>query len=108
MPPLALTQEKYAFAMFEMSVNDVPGWLVTITPRLIGVPVAATPGLVPHCDVFTVAVLGLLLGVLLVELLLLLLLQPAAASIPATATNPTTARGLSACTRVLTSPTSWW
>jgi hypothetical protein len=76
---------------------------------LIGVPVAATPGLVPHCDVVTVAVLGvlgLLLGVLLVELLLLL--QPAAASIPATATNPTTARVLSACTRVLTSPTSWW
>jgi hypothetical protein len=92
--------------MFEMSVNDVPGWLVTITPRGIGVPVAAVPGLVPHCDVLTDAAVGLLLGVLLGELLLLL--QPAAASIPITATNPTTARVLSACTRMLTSPTSWW
>jgi hypothetical protein len=93
--------------MFEMSVNDVPGWLVTITPRGIGVPVAAAPGLVPHCDVLTDAVVGLLLGVLLVGLLLLLP-QPAAASIPITATNPTTARVLSARTRMLTSPTSWW
>ncbi len=105
MPPLPLTQAKYAFAMFEMSVNDVPAWLVTITPRLIGVPVAVTPGLVPHCDVFTAAV-ALLLGVLPGELLLLP--HPAAASIPITATNPTTARALNRWTCILTSPTSWW
>ena len=37
-----------------MSVNDVPGWLVTMVPSAIGEPVAFTPGLVPHCDVLTV------------------------------------------------------
>jgi len=68
-------------------VNDVPGWLVAMLPSAIGVPVAATPGLVPHCDVLTAAVLGVpeavdvLAGVLAepAVLLLLLLLQPAAA-----------------------------
>lgn len=86
MPPLALTHAKYAFAMFEMSVNDVPGWLVTIPPSAIGVPVAATPGLVPHCEVLTAAALEvgvldaeLLVVLLLLVLLLLLLLHPAAA-----------------------------
>jgi len=85
MPPLALTHAKYAFAMFEMSVNEVPGWLVTIPPSGIGVPVAATPALGPHCEVLTAAVLevgvldGGLLVVLVVVLLLLLLLHPAAA-----------------------------
>ena len=59
-PPLAFTQAKYAFAMFAMSVKAVPGWLVSIAPSGIGVPVAATPGLVPHGDVLTVAVLGVL------------------------------------------------
>ena len=42
--------------MFEMSVNEVPGWSVTMPPRFIGVPVAATPGLVPHDEVLTVPV----------------------------------------------------
>jgi hypothetical protein len=74
--------------MFGMSVKDVPGWLVAMAPSAIGVPVAATPGLVPHCDVLTVAVLGVLdvfpagglvLPVVPVVLLLLLLLQPTAA-----------------------------
>jgi hypothetical protein len=37
--------------MFSMSLKSVPGCLVLIAPRLIGVPVAATPGLVPHEDV---------------------------------------------------------
>ena len=91
--------------MFAMSVNDVPGWLVTIAPSGIGVPVAATPGLVPHCDVLTAEVLGVPLddafGVLLV---VLLLLHPAAASIPVTATRPTTARTLQMCSRMLTYP----
>ena len=63
MPPLAFTQAKYALAMFGMSVNEVPGWLVTMAPSAIGVPVAATPGLVPHCDVLTVDVLAELVAV---------------------------------------------
>lgn len=89
MPPLALTQAKYALAMFGMSVNEVPGWLVAMAPSAIGVPVAATPGLVPHCDVLTAEALAELVAVLAgvlelpVELELLLelalLLQPAAA-----------------------------
>ena len=91
MPPLALTQAKYALAMFGMSVKLVPGWLVAIAPRAIGVPVAATPGLVPHCEVLTALVLVLAVGVLAgallpvelepleLELLELELLQPAAA-----------------------------
>lgn len=37
-----------------MSVNEVPGWLVTIVPMLIGVPVAWAPGLVPHEEAATV------------------------------------------------------
>ncbi len=81
--------------MFGMSVNDVPGWLVTMLPSAIGVPVAATPGLAPHCDVPTAAVLGVadaldvLVGVVVVpvELLLLLLLQPAAARAMAAAST---------------------
>ena len=44
--------------MFEMSVNEVPGWLVTIVPRLIGVPVAATPGWVPQDEASTVPALA--------------------------------------------------
>src|SRR5580658_3029538 len=89
MPPLAFTQAKYALAMFGMSVKLVPGWLVAMAPSAIGVPVAATPGLVPHCDVLTALVpvlvlaVAVLAGALLpVELELLLeleLLQPAAA-----------------------------
>src|SRR6266705_2690835 len=71
--------------MFGMSVNEVPGWLVAIAPSGIGVPVAATPGLVPQLDVLTVAALAeadeLVAGVDPVPLavLVLLLLQPAAA-----------------------------
>src|SRR5579862_5419610 len=71
--------------MFGMSVNDVPGWLVAMAPSGIGVPVAATPALVPHCDVLTVPALAELdeppAGVVddpAAVLLLLLLLQPAA------------------------------
>ena len=44
--------------MFGMSVNEVPGWLVAMAPSGIGVPVAATPGLLPHCDVLTVPALA--------------------------------------------------
>src|SRR5271156_2982237 len=89
MPPLALTHAKYAFAMFGMSVNEVPGWLVAMAPSAIGVPVAAVPGLVPHDDVPAAAGAAELeaLGggvdaVVLLELLELLelLLHPAAAA----------------------------
>ena len=69
-----------------MSVNEVPGWLVAMAPSGIGVPVAATPGLVPQLDVLTVAALAELdelpagvVDVPVAVLLLLLLLQPAAA-----------------------------
>jgi hypothetical protein len=34
-----------------MSLKSVPGCLVLIAPMLIGVPVAATPGLVPQAEV---------------------------------------------------------
>src|SRR4029077_19658727 len=71
--------------MFGMSVNEVPGWLVAMAPSGIGVPVAATPGLLPQLDVLTVAALAepdeLVAGGDPVPLagLLLLLLQRAAA-----------------------------
>jgi hypothetical protein len=44
--------------MFSMSLKSVPGCLVSIAPRLIGVPVAATPGLVPQADVEVVVPLA--------------------------------------------------
>src|SRR6201996_1965492 len=57
-PPLALTHAKYAPVMFSMSLKSVPGCLVLIAPMLIGVPVAATPGLVPQADVEVVVPLA--------------------------------------------------
>src|SRR5215831_19226826 len=71
--------------MFAMSVKLACGESVTIEPRLIGVPVAATPGLVPHDDVATAVELAagaallvlLLLAGALLELELELLLHPA-------------------------------
>src|SRR5438876_6840032 len=70
--------------LFGMSVNEVPGWLVAMAPSGIGVPVAATPGLVPQLDVLTVPALAELdeppAGVVDEPAPpLLLLLQPAAA-----------------------------
>jgi hypothetical protein len=59
--------------MFGPSLKSVPGCLVSIVPRLIGVPVALTPGLGPQEEVLTFAELELL------EVLLALLeLDPAA------------------------------
>ena len=46
--------------MFSMSLKSVPFCFVLIAPMLIGVPVAATPGLVPQADVLTVLPLALL------------------------------------------------
>src|ERR1700691_2295778 len=54
MPPLALTQAKYAPAMFSMSLKSVPGCLVLIAAMVIGVPVDANPGLAPQEEVETV------------------------------------------------------
>jgi hypothetical protein len=39
-----------------MSLKSVPGCLVSIEPRVIGVPVAETPGLVPQAEVAVVPV----------------------------------------------------
>src|SRR5947209_1291282 len=96
-PPFAFRQVKYACAMFAMSVKSVPGCLVLIVPRLIGVPVAAAPGLGPHDEVLVDAVLALLEVVelaagleLLVELLLLP--QPASAARPTIAASAMTMR----------------
>jgi len=90
--------------MFAMSAKLVPVWSVTIEPRLIGVPVAATPGFVPHDEVWTPVAAGLLaagllaagllaagllaawLVGLLLLLLLLLLLHPARTPIAIAAT----------------------
>ena len=110
MPPLALTQAKYAAAMFGISVNDVPGWLVAIAPSGIGVPVAFTPGLVPHCDVLTAAPLGEPAAEPLAGGLLdALLLHPAATSVPMTATSAAAVRvpgAVLSCPHLI--PTSWW
>jgi hypothetical protein len=99
-PPFAFTQAKYAPSMFSMSVKSVPGCLVLIAPSGIGVPAAATPGLVPHDDVPVDALVAALVLVLLAEvdeaagaaaallvLLLLLLPQPAMNSTPRTAAH---------------------
>jgi hypothetical protein len=46
--------------MFSMSLKSVPFCFVLIAPMLIGVPVAATPGLVPQAEVLTAPPLELL------------------------------------------------
>jgi hypothetical protein len=48
MPPLSLTQSKYALAALVMSVKSVPGCWVTIAPILTGVPLAFFPLPRPH------------------------------------------------------------
>jgi len=100
--------------MFGMSVNEVPGWLVAMAPSAIGVPVAATPGLVPHDDVLT-AVAGALEALgggvealgpleLLELLLLLLLLHPAAPTARAAAARTIIVRADGAIIPLLISP----
>ena len=115
MPPLAFTHAKYAAAMFEMSVKSVPACLVLIVPRLIGVPVAATPGLLPHDEVLVPAtavaaelVVAAAVALELVALALLVLLEllelphPARTVTPITAANTRPSRALSATLYVLT------
>jgi hypothetical protein len=89
--------------MFGISVNDVPGWLVAMAPSGMGVPVAFTPGLVPHCDVLTAVLFGAADAVPLPdELLDPLLLHPAAAIAAVTPASATTARTPGLCFRVPT------
>ena len=76
--------------MLAMSVNDVPDWSVTMEPRAIGVPVALTPGLVPHSEVVTAVEVGL--GLLVLLELGELLPQPASAAIPRAAITTTPMR----------------
>jgi hypothetical protein len=70
--------------MLEMSVKSVPGCLVLIEPRLIGVPLAATPAFDPQAEVDVLPPAAALVELLLppegAALLLLLLLPPQAAS----------------------------
>src|SRR3954452_17356413 len=47
-PPLSLTQTKYAFAVFGMSVKSVPGCFVAMPPSLMGAPLAFLPLPSPH------------------------------------------------------------
>ena len=99
-PPFALTHAKYALIMFGPSLKSVPGCLVSIVPMLIGVPVAATPGFLPHDDVLVLpplepelaAVVALVLDALLASrcptlVLLLLLPQPASTNAPTSAAS---------------------
>jgi hypothetical protein len=96
--------------MFGPSVKSVPGWWVSIVPILIGLPVAATPGLGPHDEMSTEPLDELLAAAVelpaaeldpaaLLLLLLLLLPHPARAmsASAARSANPTRIRG-----------TSWW
>jgi hypothetical protein len=83
--------------MFGISVNDVPGWLVAIAPSGIGVPVAFTPGLVPHCDVLTAVPFAVAVPEAPDDGALELLLQPAATSVPITATSAAAVRAPGVC-----------
>jgi hypothetical protein len=87
--------------MFAISVKSVPGCFVLIVPRLIGVPVAANPGFVPHDDVLVddalallevVELVGLLAAELAALLELLLLPHPARTAAPPNATSATIVR----------------
>src|ERR1700755_1498087 len=86
--------------MLGPSLKSVPGCLVSMVPMLIGEPVAATPGLVPHDEMLTLAVLPLPAAALDVlaeplpaalELLLPLLPRPARATRASSASMAPTA-----------------
>ena len=99
--------------MLAMSAKLVPCWSVTIEPRLIGVPLAATPGFGPQLDVsleppleLAAVELVLELDALLVPELagaaaddveLLLLPHPASSAAPMSAASATIVRRRSAC-----------
>jgi hypothetical protein len=107
--------------MFSMSVKSVPGSLVLMAPSVIGVPLAAVPGLGPHEDVLLDPLDELLLAAVVVDddaagaaavlevllalalpLLLLLLPQPATKSNPRTATTGSPIRTRGTCWNILT------
>src|SRR6478735_10333332 len=50
MPPLSLTQSKYAFATLPIVVKSTPGISMSIPPTLIGLPVAFFPVPSPQTD----------------------------------------------------------
>jgi hypothetical protein len=89
--------------------------LVTIAPSLIGVPLAAWPGLGPHDEVLTEPLLALVVALeelelapapaleLLLLLLLLLLPQPASAAAPMSTASAMIVRRRSAWWYILTS-----
>src|SRR6187455_765302 len=52
MPPLSLTQSKYAFATLPTVVKSTPGMSMSMPPSLIGVPVAFLPVPRPQTDFF--------------------------------------------------------
>jgi hypothetical protein len=94
--------------MFGPSLKSVPGCLVSIVPMLIGVPVAFTPGFVPHFDVSTEP-----LALLALEVLAVLLLPPPDALLlelelllphPASANKPSTVMSA----RPRRTRTEWW
>src|SRR5437588_11629033 len=90
--------------MFAMSVNEVPGWLVTIPPSGIGVPVAFTPGLLPHCEVCTVAPPEPAFPEEPEAPAVPPLPQPARAASPIAATSATADRAPGACPRIVIRP----
>src|SRR5262245_49647369 len=51
-PPLSLTQSKYAFVRLVIQVKSATGALVAIAPILIGSPVAFSPVPMPHSPGF--------------------------------------------------------
>ncbi|HTT31802.1 MAG TPA: hypothetical protein VMG37_25535 [Solirubrobacteraceae bacterium] len=92
--------------MFSISVKSVPGCFVLIAPNGIGVPVAATPGLVPHDEVLVEPALLLVVeldeaagAALLVAALLELFELPQAVnkSTPRTATHDRPSRTRETC-----------
>src|SRR2546421_12404257 len=102
--------------MFGMSVNEVPGWLVAMAPSAIGEPVALTPGLLPHCEVSTVAAPALLLeadpaGVVAPVPPVLpfeMLLQPVAAPAPRRGRAAASTTALFALRLFMISPSGRW
>jgi hypothetical protein len=100
--------------MFGPSLKSVPGCLVSIVPIGIGVPVALTPGFLPHAEVLLLAppelalvvalVLAAPLGAALELLLLLLLPQPASTrTAPTSTASAMLVRRRSGLSSVLTS-----
>ena len=56
MPPLSLTQSKYALAVLPIVVKSTPGMSMSMPPSLIGAPVAFLPVPLPQTDLVADAV----------------------------------------------------